>query len=42
MAQEQTAIREHQRENLAQAKTGRCYVVMMFNDDFTPMDFVGS
>ena len=37
MAQEQTAIRERQKTRLKEP--GR-YVVMMFNDDFTPMDFV--
>lgn len=37
MAQEQTGIRERQRTRLKEP--GR-YVVMMFNDDFTPMDFV--
>lgn len=37
MAQEQTAIRERQKTRL---KEPRRYVVMMFNDDFTPMDFV--
>lgn len=37
MAQEQTAIRERQKSRL---KEPRRYVVMMFNDDFTPMDFV--
>ena len=37
MAQEQTAIRERQKARLKEP--GR-YVVMMFNDDFTPMDFV--
>ena len=37
MAQEQTAIRERQKTKLKEP--GR-YVVMMFNDDFTPMDFV--
>ena len=35
MAQEQTAIRERQKTRLKEP--GR-YVVMMFNDDFTPMD----
>lgn len=37
MAQEQTGIRERQKTRLKEP--GR-YVVMMFNDDFTPMDFV--
>ena len=37
MAQEQSAIRERQKTRL---KEPRRYVVMMFNDDFTPMDFV--
>ena len=37
MAQEQTAIRERQKTRL---KEPRRYVVMMFNDDFTPMEFV--
>ena len=37
MAQEQTAIRERQKTRL---KEPRRYVVMMFNDDFTPMDCV--
>jgi ATP-dependent Clp protease adaptor protein ClpS len=37
MAQEQTAIRERQKTRFKEP--GR-YVVMMFNDDFTPMDFV--
>ncbi len=37
MPQEQTAIRERQRTRLKEP--GR-YVVIMFNDDFTPMDFV--
>lgn len=37
MVQEQTAIRERQKVRLKEP--GR-YVVMMFNDDFTPMDFV--
>ena len=37
MAQEQTAIRERQKTKLKEP--GR-YVVMMFNDDFTPMEFV--
>ena len=37
MAQEQTAIRERQNTRF---KEPRRYVVMMFNDDFTPMDFV--
>ena len=37
MAQEQTAIRERQKTRLKEP--GR-YVVMMFNDDYTPMDFV--
>ena len=35
MAQEQTAIRERQK---TRRKEPGCYVVMMFNDDFTPMD----
>lgn len=37
MAQEQSAIRERQNTNL---KEPRRYKVTMFNDDFTPMDFV--
>ena len=37
MAQEQTAIRERQKTRLKEP--GR-YVVVMFNDDFTPMEFV--
>ena len=37
MAHEHTAIRERQKTRLKEP--GR-YVVMMFNDDFTPMDFV--
>ena len=37
MAQEQAAIRERQKTRLKEP--GR-YMVMMFNDDFTPMDFV--
>lgn len=37
MAQEQTAIRERQKVRL---KEPGQYVVMIFNDDFTPMDFV--
>lgn len=37
MAQEQTAIRERQKTRLKEP--GR-YKVVMYNDDFTPMDFV--
>lgn len=37
MAKEQTAVRERQRLRL---KEPRRYKVMIFNDDFTPMDFV--
>ncbi len=37
MSQEQTAVRERQKTRL---KEPRHYKVMMFNDDFTPMDFV--
>lgn len=37
MVQEQAAIRERQRVRLKEP--GR-YMVMIFNDDFTPMDFV--
>jgi len=37
MAQEKTAVRERQGTRL---KEPRRYKVMMFNDDFTPMDFV--
>lgn len=37
MPQEQSSIRERQNTNL---KEPRRYKVTMFNDDFTPMDFV--
>lgn len=37
MAQEQTAVRERQNTRVKEPKR---YKVMMFNDDFTPMDFV--
>lgn len=37
MAQEKTAVRERQNTRL---KEPRRYQVVMFNDDFTPMDFV--
>ena len=37
MAKEQTAVKERQRTRL---KEPRRYKVMIFNDDFTPMEFV--
>lgn len=37
MAKEQTAVKERQRLRI---KEPRRYKVMIFNDDFTPMDFV--
>lgn len=37
MAKEQTAVKERQRFRV---KEPRRYKVMIFNDDFTPMDFV--
>lgn len=37
MAQEQTAVRDRQNTRIREP---RRYKVMIFNDDFTPMDFV--
>ncbi len=37
MAKEQTAVKERQK---CRIKEPRRYKVMIFNDDFTPMDFV--